>query len=112
MDPILSKVGNWFASPKSSASGVVFPDNPIERLGLDPTQELVLVGLVYPENTRVVLLALPPMHCMERRSCDGNDDNYGSFSMHVHFTKSSGGVLGKNLIRGHDVVFDVENGRV
>ena len=32
--------------------------------------------------------------------------------MHVHFTESSGGVLGKNIMRDHDVVFDVENGRV
>ena len=49
---------------------------------------------------------------MERRSRGGNDDDSGSLSMHVYFTEISGGVLGENLIRGHDVVLDVDNIRV
>ena len=91
------------------ASSAVLPDDPIERMGLDPTVEPGLAGSVDPENPRDVLLAMPPAHYMERRSSHGD---HSSFSMHVHFTESSGGVLGANLMRGHDVVFDVENGRV
>ena len=48
------------------------------------------------------------MECILR---GGKYDNCVSLSMYVHFTESSGGVLGANLIRGHVVVFDVENGR-
>ena len=32
--------------------------------------------------------------------------------MHMHFTKILGGLLGANLMRGHDIVLGVENSRV
>ena len=67
---------------------------------------------VDPENPLNVLLALPPAHYMEHICHGGNGEVSGSFSMHVHFTESSGGLLGMNLMRGHDAVFDVEKGRV
>ena len=101
-----------FASLTSSASVIFLSDDMINRLGLDPTQELGLAESFDPNNPLNVLLALPPAHYMERRSCGGNNNDRGSFSMYVHFTKSSGVLLGANIMRGRDVVFDMENGRV
>ena len=94
-------------SPASSTPVVVLPDDPTKRLRLDPTKEPGLAGLVDTNNPLDVLLALPPTYYMEYRSRGGNDDKRISFSMHLHFTESSGGVLGANITRGHDVVFDV-----
>ena len=112
MDQILPRVGTKFTSPTSSASNIVLMEDPIEILGLDPTQEPKLAGSVDPKNPLDVLLALPLAHYMERRLRGNNDDDCGSFSLRLHFTKSLGGILGENLTRGHDVVFDMENGRL
>ena len=49
---------------------------------------------------------------MERRLRVGNDNYCGYLFMHMNFIDISGGVLGENLMRGHDAVFNVENGRV
>ena len=93
-------------------SGIVLSDDPIKRLGLDPTQELGLAVSVDPKNPLNILLALPPAHYMEHRLRGGNNNDCGYFYMHVPFTKSSEGVFGANLMSGPDVVFDIENGRV
>ena len=112
LDPILPRVGVHFSSSTSSASGVVLPGDPIERLGLDLTQEPVLAGLVNPENPLNILLALPPAHYMERTSHGSNEGDRGSFSMHVHFTEILGRLLGANIMIGLNVVFNVDNFRV
>ena len=90
MDPIFPKVGIKFTSPMSSTSSVVLPDDPIEILGLDPTQEPGLTGLVDTKNLINVLLAPPHTHYIKRRSHGGNNNNCGSLSMHIQFTESSG----------------------
>ena len=112
MDTILLRIGITFTKRMSSAFGVVLLDNPINRLGLGLTQEPVLAGSIDPDNPLDVLLDLPHAHYMERRSRGGNDDNHGSLFMHMHCTESLGEVLGGNQMRGHDVVFVVENSRV
>ena len=101
LDTILPRVGIMTTSPASSTPVVVLPDDPIKRLRLDPTQEPGLAGLVDTKNPLDILLALPPTYYMEYRSRGGNDDNSISFSMHLHFTESSGGVLVRTVLQSH-----------
>lgn len=68
-----------------------------------------------------ILVGMPPTHYMSRKeaeednSVDLNDpDAVGHYGMNIYFNKkkNKGGVLGANFMRGHDVLFDVENSRI
>jgi len=66
-----------------------------------------LVGSdISPGSPNDVLLAIPPEHYME---FSPTDETYTS---RLYFSESAGGVLGANAMMGHDVLFDIENGRL
>ena len=66
-----------------------------------------------------ILLRMPPSNYMSRveddTEIDMSDlDTVAHYRMNVFFTKKSGAgaVLGANFMRGHDVLFDIENNRI
>jgi len=61
---------------------------------------------VDPSSPNDVLLAIPASHYMEFSPKDR------TYTSRIYFSESSGGVLGANAMMGHDVLFDMENGRV
>ena len=64
-----------------------------------------LTGSLDSQHPMDVLYAVPSIHYMEKTSD-------GSYASRLYFTESNGGVLGANSMRGHDILFDWENGRV
>ena len=62
-------------------------------------------------NPRTGIVGIGRSQESTRRTVIPSPHDIGYFSMHMHFTESSGGVYGENLMRDHDIVFDVENGR-
>ena len=83
---------------------------------LDPeldiqAQDKALPGMaapVDPSNPKDVLVAVPPAHYVTPVSDDG------FLKMRLHFSEAdgSGGVLGANLMLGHDVTIDIDNNRI
>eukprot|EP00542_Grammatophora_oceanica_P012420 CAMPEP_0194041356 /NCGR_PEP_ID=MMETSP0009_2-20130614/13276_1 /TAXON_ID=210454 /ORGANISM="Grammatophora oceanica, Strain CCMP 410" /LENGTH=605 /DNA_ID=CAMNT_0038684837 /DNA_START=75 /DNA_END=1892 /DNA_ORIENTATION=+ len=65
-----------------------------------------LVGDLDETAPNDILVAMPPTHYMEYSK---KEDAYTS---RLYFNEGSGGVLGANFMMGHDILFDVENGRV
>ena len=66
-----------------------------------------------------ILVRMPPANYMSRSEDDTEIDvtdldASAHYQFSVYFTKISGrgGVLGANLMRGHDVLFDVDNDRI
>jgi len=53
-----------------------------------------------------ITVAMPPSHYAEYSKKDRK------YAIRLYFTERSGGVLGANFMTGHDVLFDLENGRV
>ena len=64
-----------------------------------------IAGSLDPDYKADILLAVPATHYM-----DLVDE--GTYVSRVYFTEGNGGVLGANSMRGHDILFDWENGRV
>ena len=61
---------------------------------------------ISPNSPQDVLLAIPPEHYMDRTPLTD------LYTPRLTFSESSGGVLGANAMRGHNVLFDMENNRV
>ena len=61
-----------------------------------------------PSNPKDVLVAVPPPHYLTPVS-----DN-GDWKLRMHFSEAdgSGGVLGANVMLGHDVTIDLDNNRI
>merc|ERR1712176_1090868 len=53
-----------------------------------------------------ITITMPPNHYAEYSEKDKK------YAIRLYFTERSGGVLGANFMTGHDVLFDLENGRV
>jgi hypothetical protein len=66
-----------------------------------------LANLVDPTNAHDILIAMPARHYMEF------DDDDATWTPRFYVDESgSGGVLGANMMMGHDVLFDVQNNRI
>jgi len=65
-----------------------------------------LVGNLDPSNSHDVLLAVPSDHYMEFSPMQN------AYISRIYVTENTGGVLGANVLQGHDVLFDWENGRI
>lgn len=72
-----------------------------------PDRQIVgLANIVDPEHPFDILVAMPPMHYMEY------DSSKKLWQARFYVDDSSGGVLGANTMMGHNVFFDIDNGRV
>jgi Eukaryotic aspartyl protease len=66
-----------------------------------------LANLVDPANEHDIIIAMPPRHYMEF------DDDDETWTARFYVDESgSGGVLGANMMMGHDLLFDIENNRI
>jgi Eukaryotic aspartyl protease len=66
-----------------------------------------LANLVDPDHEHDIIIAMPSRHYMEF------DDDEETWTARFYVDESgSGGVLGANLMMGHDLLFDVENNRI
>ena len=59
-----------------------------------------------PKRPDDILIAVPAIHYMEY------SPSKGVYMSRLYFTETKGGVLGANIMQGHDVLFDFENKRV
>jgi hypothetical protein len=73
----------------------------------DPREVNGLAGIVDMSTPNDVLLAIPPQHYMQN-----NKD--GTFTPRIYLDRDNalGNVLGANAMMGHDVMFDLEVGRI
>jgi len=65
-----------------------------------------LAGGIDVSSPKDVIVAMPASHYMSY------DSEKGVYKSGLYLDKRSGSTLGANLMMGHDVVFDVENGRI
>ena len=67
-----------------------------------------LAASIDPANPRDVLVALPAGHYLTPIDTEGN------YEFRIHFTEANlgGGVIGANILVGHDVAFDLDNNRL
>jgi len=72
----------------------------------NPKDVVGLAKALDPDNPFDIILALPPQHYMEF------DDSKGKYVARFYLDEANGGVLGANVMMGHDVYFDVDNQRV
>jgi hypothetical protein len=65
-----------------------------------------LAAAVDPDNPYDVLLAIPASHYMEF------DEKKGKYVGRFYTDEGSGSVIGANAMMGHNIVFDVDQGRI
>jgi hypothetical protein len=68
--------------------------------------QLPLASTMDPANPIDVLLAVPPSHYMEYQVAKR------MYVPGIYFEEADGSVLGANVLMSHEVLFDVENGRI
>lgn len=82
-------------------------DGANENIG-DGTKETVvgLTGAIDESSPTDVIVAMPASHYMFY------DEDENTYQSGLYIDKRSGSTLGANLMMGHDVLFDVANGRI
>lgn len=95
--------------------------NEDERVALPTTTIPGMVGSdMDPKRAgKSILVRMPPSNYMSRVETDSEIDMsdldaVAHYQLNVFFTKKAGGgaVLGANFMRGHDVLFDIDNNRI
>lgn len=73
----------------------------------DPREVNGLAGIVDMSTPNDVMLAIPPQHYMQ-------NNNDGTYTPRIYLDRENalGNVLGANAMMGHDVMFDLEVGRI
>jgi len=84
---------------------ILFQIQAVDEDGEVSSDDVGVVGSLDPKSPKDILLAMPATHYL-----DLTDD--GFYVPRIYFSEGNGGVLGANAMRGHDIHFDWENGRV
>ena len=72
----------------------------------DPSTTVGLAGGLDGDNPLDIVIAMPASHYMEYDSTENR------YIARLYLEERSGSVLGANLMMGHDVVFDIDGGKI
>lgn len=120
-----TEIGDEFSKVWKDVTGIEYSNNKIQlnqlQLSKLPTILIQLEGMTDPKtkcqdvdglagtmddaNCHDVVLKVPPSHYMFYYG--GN-----KYSCELHFENKKGGIIGGNVMQGHDVFFDNENARI
>lgn len=91
----------------------------------DPPETTNIPGIVGTDTGdlkhagKSILIRMPPSHYLTRKDDDEEMDwdaldDISHYKFNIYFSKSSGkgATLGANFMRGHDILFDIENNRI